>query len=131
MKEGQVVCVESRIKAEPVVGAGDGYFQAWLDDIQVAEYPNIGAISHPAFTGQQARFNDYLISSYWNCQCDPASFQCNNNASACIDPQNAHPLMQRLVDRIVISRARIGCSGTGSGNSTAIAPAPPGQVQAK
>jgi len=132
IRKGQWQCLESRITTESVVGAGDGYYQAWLDDVQVAEYPRLGLMSNPAFTGQQARFSDYLVSSYWNCQCDPTRFQCNNNATACIDPQNAHPLMQRLVDRIVISRARIGCSGTGSGSPTASSPpASPGQVQAR
>src|SRR5262245_54907395 len=105
---GQWVCVEFRLTAESQGGASDGVYEAWVNDIPVANYSN-ARFNGPA--GQVDPFwTDYLISAYWNCQCDPAQFQCNNNATACIDPQNAHPAMQRLADRIVISRARIGCS---------------------
>ena len=104
---GQWTCVEYRLTAESVGGAHDGTYEAWVNDVQVASYPNA---SWNGPTGQsQPWWTDFLISAYWNCQCDPTRYQCNNNATACIDPQNAHPAMTRLVDRIVISKARIGC----------------------
>ena len=136
---GQWQCVESKLTMESTVGARDGSWEAWVNDpaggpdIQVAQYFNIGPMASSSITGQQRYYTDYLVSAYWNCQCDFARYQCNNNATACIDPQNAHPLMQRLVDRIVVSRARIGCSGTASGTASGSSnpPSAPGQVQAK
>jgi len=118
---GVWTCVEYRLTAESASGASDGTFESWVNDVQVASYPNV------SFNGPGGQFwNDYLISAYWNCP----------GATLCLDPQNTHPTMTRLIDRVVISRARIGCSGTGSGTTASSPaasspPAPPGQVQAR
>src|SRR5262249_43327334 len=106
---------------------------AWVNDVQVANYTNIPLSNDPVTMGTQRWFTDFLLSSYWNSVCNVTP-TCQNDGTQCQDPINAHPLMQRLVDRVVISRARIGCSGssgTQSATQSASPPAPPGQVQAR
>lgn len=129
---GNWMCLEVRMTHESSKGSGDGYFQAWVNDVQVSEYPNMNFNGGgDPWPGSGVYYTDYLISSYWNCQCDPARYPCNNNATACIDPVNAHPQMVRLVDRVVVSRARIGCSGASASPTSASSPSAPGQLQAR
>jgi hypothetical protein len=127
---GQWQCLEYRMTHESASGVNDGYWQAWVNDpaggpdIQIAEYPNIRFQENDGWVSG-TYYSDWLISAYWNCP----------GATFCQDPQNAHPDMTRLIDRVVVSKARIGCSGTASGTASASPsgspPAPPGQVQAK
>jgi hypothetical protein len=117
---GNWMCLEVRWTHESALGVNDGYWQAWVNDVQVAEYPNIRWNGSSETNTSGRHYTDYLLSSYYNCQCDPSRYPCNNNATACIDPQNAHPQMVRLSDRVVISRERIGCSG-----GIIIPPSPP------
>lgn len=116
---GQWQCLEWRITHETTVlptNSKDGVLEAWVNDpsggpdVQVMGFSGISFNDSDSTYQNGSFYTDYLISSYWNC----------GVTSNCLDAGNAHPDMTRLIDRVVISRARIGCGGGGT------APTPPG-----
>lgn len=110
---GQWQCLEYHMKHETVSptapgvgGSNDGVWEAWVNDpaggpdIQIANYHNIyfNLVGDSGGYASGTFYTDWLISAFWNCD--------QNN---CTLSQNAHPDMTRLVDKVVVSRARIGC----------------------